>query len=157
MDDLSPKLSLPNLNLPEINPRISRSQGQTYIWDAIRGKELVLTPEEWVRQHWISFLIRQKHYPKGLFSLEKGLKYNSLQKRTDVLIYNRNGQPYLLIECKAPQVKITQKTMEQAAIYHKQLQSEFLILSNGLVHISLQWSPEKNSFEQIKEIPKTPK
>ncbi len=120
-------------------------------------KDLVLTPEEWVRQHWIEFLITSKKYPKGLFSVERGLKYNKLQKRTDILIYDRLGEPYLLIECKAPEVSITQKTMEQAAIYHQKLKTPFLILSNGIKHISLEWNVASSSFTQNQEIPATPK
>ncbi len=157
MSNLSGKINLPKLNLPSIKPQLNKVENLIYIWDDIRKKDLVLTPEEWVRQHWIHFLIDSYDYPKGLFSLEKGLKYNRLQKRTDLVVLNTDGHPYLLIECKAPNVKINQRTMEQAAVYHRELHSDYLILSNGINHVILKWKEELNTFEQLKEIPVTPK
>ncbi|SFO42384.1 Type I restriction enzyme R protein N terminus (HSDR_N) [Algoriphagus ornithinivorans] len=151
------KLQLPILNLPDIQSKISEREQKFWIFDSLRKKELVLTPEEWVRQHWISYLISNLNYPKGLLTLEKGLKYNQLQKRTDLVVWNTEGKPYLLIECKAPQVPINQKTVEQACLYHHQLQTEYLILSNGLVHISLQWLYEEKKFVQLKKFPEAPK
>lgn len=149
-------IKLPLLQLPEITPTLSQKDGKVWIFDALRKKDLVLTPEEWVRQHWISFLIQHQSFPKGLVGLEKGLKYNQLQKRTDLLVYNQEGKPYLLIECKAPQVKLSQSTVEQACLYHSRLQTRFLVLSNGLKHICLEWDPEVNSFKQLKSFPPAP-
>ncbi len=131
-------------------------EGKLLVFDSLRKKDLILTPEEWVRQHWISYLLNQLDYPKGLVALEKGLKYNQLMKRTDILVFNQKGAPYLLIECKAPQVAINQKTLEQACLYHKELQPDFLILSNGLQHISLAWKAEEHRFEQLNYFPQSP-
>lgn len=157
MDFSENNIRLPKLNLPDFEPVLNEIDGQLFIWDGIRKKNLVLTPEEWVRQHWIHYLVSNLDYPKGLFSLEKGMKYNQLQKRTDIFILDADGEPYLLIECKAPKVKISQKTMEQAAMYHNKLKSRFLILSNGLHHISLEWNYDKLRFDQIQNLPVTPK
>lgn len=85
------------------------------------------------------------------------MKYNQLQKRTDLVALDRMGDPYLLIECKAPEVKISQKTMEQASIYHQEIKSEFLILSNGMDHIFLHYKQEENRFIQLKDCPKAPR
>ncbi len=149
-------VQLPSMNLPSFKPDLIKKEGKIWIKDSIRKKNLVLTPEEWVRQHWINFLITELNYPKGLFALEKGLKYNQLQKRTDLVIWDREGKPYLLIECKAPEIKITQKTMEQAAIYHREIKSEFLILSNGNQHVFLQYLSKEKQFIQIQVCPNAP-
>lgn len=157
MDFSENNIRLPKLNLPDFEPVLNEIDGQLFIWDGIRKKNLVLTPEEWVRQHWIHYLVSSLDYPKGLFSLEKGMKYNQLQKRTDIFILDANGEPYLLVECKAPKVKISQKTMEQAAMYHNKLKSRYLILSNGLKHVSLEWNYDKLEFDQNQNFPVTPK
>ena len=94
------QIQLPSLNLPPIQPILQEKEGKMLIFDSLRKKYLVLSPEEWVRQHWISFLITELKFPRGLVSLEKGLKYNQLQKRTDLVIWDKSMNPYLLIECK---------------------------------------------------------
>ncbi|SDD42356.1 Type I restriction enzyme R protein N terminus (HSDR_N) [Algoriphagus faecimaris] len=156
MNMIDSEIQLPNLNLPEIQPQLKKQDGKLFIYDFHRKRDLILTPEEWVRQHWISFLLVQLNYPKGLLSLEKGMKYNQLQKRTDVLVFDQSGSPYLIIECKAPQISINQKTLEQACLYHSTLKSKFLILSNGMKHVSLRWIAEENRFEQLKSFPEAP-
>jgi len=156
MDSNEELIQLPSLNLPSFDPNLIKKEGKLWIVDSIRKKSLVLTPEEWVRQHWINFLIHHLKYPKGLIALEKGMKYNQLQKRTDLVTLDRVGNPYLLIECKAPGVRISQKTMEQASVYHQEIKSEFLILSNGLEHIFLWYKSEENRFVQIKNCPSAP-
>jgi hypothetical protein len=119
MDSNEELIPLPSLNLPSFDPNLIKKEGKLWIVDSIRKKSLILTPEEWVRQHWINFLINHLKYPRGLIALEKGMKYNQLQKRTDLVTLDRVGKPYLLIECKAPEVRISQKTMEQASVYHQ--------------------------------------
>jgi hypothetical protein len=156
MDSNEELIQLPSLNLPSFDPNLIKKEGKLWIVDSIRKKSLVLTPEEWVRQHWVNFLINHLKYPKGLIALEKGIKYNQLQKRTDLVTLDRMGKPYLLIECKAPEVRISQKTMEQASVYHQEIKSEFLILSNGLEHIFLWYKSEENRFVQIKNCPSAP-
>jgi hypothetical protein len=157
MDSNEELIQLPSLNLPSFDPNLIKKEGKIWIVDSIRKKSLVLTPEEWVRQHWINFLINHLKYPRGLISLEKGIKYNQLQKRTDLVTLDRVGKPYLLIECKAPEVRISQKTMEQVSVYHQEIKSEFLILSNGLEHVFLQYKTEEKQFVQLKDCPNAPR
>ena len=97
MDSIKNQIELPLLNLPDYNPELYRKDDKLWVFDPIRKKQLVLTLEEWVRQHWINFLVNHQNYPKGLFALEKGLKYNQLQKRTDLVIWDKMGAPYLLL------------------------------------------------------------
>lgn len=151
------KVTLPELNLPHFNPVLKQDEGKLWIFDSLRKKNLILTPEEWVRQHWINFLINHHRYPRGLFSLERGLKYNQLSKRTDLIVYARDGAPYLLVECKAPGVKIDEKTLRQAMIYNKQLDCQNLVLSNGFTHIYMEYSEGEKKFVQKSGPPQSPK
>src|SRR5690606_38958100 len=140
------KITLPNLNLPPFDPVLRQTDGKLWIFDLLRKKHLVLTPEEWVRQHWINFLIEHLDYPRGLFSLEKALKYNQLTKRTDLIVFDREARPYLLIECKAPVIKIDQKTLHQAMTYNATLDCPNLILSNGINHLFMSYSITEGKF-----------
>lgn len=126
------------------------------IFDRQRKKYLILTPEEWVRQHWINFLINHLKFPKGLLVSEKGLKYNNLQKRTDIVAWDTDSSPYLLVECKAPKVKLTQSTVEQACVYHMELKSPYLVITNGIQHICLSFDPNAGKFNQEKDFPVAP-
>ena len=120
------------LNLPTIDCKITESDGKTLIFDPIRKKYLVLTPEEWVRQHVIHLLVHQLHFSKNLLKQEGGLKYHELDKRSDILIYTTTGKPYFLIECKAPEVPISTKTIEQVTRYNKVLSAPYFAVTNGL-------------------------
>ncbi|GMQ24477.1 type I restriction enzyme HsdR N-terminal domain-containing protein [Algoriphagus sp. oki45] len=149
-------IQFPDLNLPPFPTKIKEDNGKLLILDSLRKKYLVLTPEEWVRQHWINYLIEGLGYPKGLFSLEKGLKYNQLSKRTDLVVFDRKGATYLLVECKAPTVKINQNTLIQALTYNKPLNCPHIILSNGIQHICMSFDEKKREFLQKSTIPKSP-
>lgn len=155
--DLNQKISLPTLNLPYFEPLLREVDNKLFIFDSLRKKYLVLTPEEWVRQHWVNFLISHHHYPSGLVSLEKGLKYNQLTKRTDLMVFGRNGNPYLLVECKAPSVPIDKKTLSQIMTYNKKLNCPNLVLSNGLAHLFMEYSKEEAEFIQRFSLPESPK
>lgn len=122
------------LNFPAYSFKIKQDLNTFFIFDETRKKYLVLTPEEWVRQHVVQFIIQEKGYPKSLIKLEGGLKLNSLQKRTDVIVFNSSGEKILLIECKAPSVKITQSTFDQIARYNIVHKVPLLFVSNGLEH-----------------------
>ncbi|HLU88288.1 MAG TPA: type I restriction enzyme HsdR N-terminal domain-containing protein [Cyclobacteriaceae bacterium] len=141
------------LNLPSYDVRIKELEGRLNIFDPLRKKFLVLTPEEWVRQHMINYLVSYKFYPRSLFSLEKGIKYNQLLKRFDILILDRNGSPFLLVECKAPEVPLTQKTAEQIAVYNKTVGAQYLALTNGRQHICLHNDPESGTYRQFRDFP----
>lgn len=156
MDSNLDQVQLPQLNLPHFEPQLLEKEGKFWVFDTLRKKQLVLTPEEWVRQHWINFLITQLKFPKGLLALEKGLMYNKLLKRTDLVVWDKSGKPYLLIECKAPKIKLTQKTIEQACMYHKELKTPFLIISNGLQHICLSFDVATKKFTQVNNFPEPP-
>lgn len=144
---------LPALNFPTYSFKLKEEAEKTFIFDAIRKKWLVLTPEEWVRQHMIEYLIQEKKYPKSLIQLEGGLKVNTLQKRSDILIYDSYGKPLLLVECKADTVKITQGVFEQIAAYNTQLQVRYLVVSNGLHHYCCEMDYTSKSYRFLAEIP----
>jgi hypothetical protein len=141
------------LNFPEYKFKITKDGSTYFILDEIRKKRLVLTPEEWVRQHLIQYLINEKDFPKGLISLEAGLKINSLQKRYDILIYNKTRMPQVLVECKAPTIKINENVFQQILIYNAKIKAPFLLISNGINHYFLKKNKEgKYSF--LPDIPK---
>jgi predicted type IV restriction endonuclease len=133
------------LNLPSFGLKIKEENGIYYIFDQIRKKYLVLTPEEWVRQHLIHFLIEIKKYPGSLMKLEGGLKLNNLQKRSDILLFNKYGKKIILVECKAPSVKITQDTFDQIARYNFVHKVEWLLVSNGMQHFCCRIDYEKKT------------
>lgn len=141
------------LNLPSYPFKIIEKEEKYYIFDFLRKRELVLTPEEWVRQHFIQYLIHQKGYSKNLISLEKGLQLNDLKKRTDILVYNLDGLPIILIECKAPNIKITQDVFDQAARYNMVYKVKYLVVTNGLEHFYCEMDYECESYRFIEEIP----
>lgn len=141
------------LNLPYY-PFKLKSDGNKYlIMDELRKKYLVLTPEEWVRQHIVQYLINFKKYPRGLISLEKGLRVNDLLKRTDVLVYDQHGNPVLLIECKAPEVKITQDVFDQAARYNSVYKLRYMIVTNGLEHFCAEIDHDTSKYKFLNDIP----
>jgi hypothetical protein len=141
------------LNLPVYQFKTKQEGERTYIFDGIRKKYLVLTPEEWVRQNFIQYLISEKQFPKSLIAIEAGLKYNQLQKRLDVLVYDKQGAPHLIIECKAPEVKITQDVFDQVARYNFIFKAKYLVVTNGLQHFCCEMNYTDNSFQYIEQIP----
>jgi len=141
------------LNLPAYPSKITKKTNKLFIFDELRKKDLVLTPEEWVRQHWINYLHVHKNYPKSLMQIEGGLKLNTLQKRSDLLIYNSLGEKILLAEFKAPSVKITEKAFQQVANYNSIHKIPLLLVSNGIQHHYCRIDFEQNSFEFLADLP----
>ncbi len=141
------------LNLPTYSFRLKQEKNTTHIFDEVRKKFLVLTPEEWVRQHFVQFLIQEKKYPRSLIKLEGGLKLNSLQKRSDILIFNTSGEKIVLVECKAPSVKISQAAFDQVARYNFIHRVKYLVVSNGLEHFCCDIDVENKSYTFLKELP----
>jgi hypothetical protein len=139
------------LNLPPYDVNLRNMGGKIHIFDPIRKKYLVLTPEEWVRQHFLQFLIQYKSYPVSLIKMESGLKYHERNKRTDLVVYNREIKPHLLVECKAPDVKITDKTFSQIANYFNQIPAKYMVITNGMEHYC--FSPKGNELVFEEEIP----
>lgn len=121
------------LNLPDFAINVRKANGKVWIFDMIRKKYIVLTPEEWVRQHFIHYLINHLNYPKSLFRIEGSLTYNKLQKRSDIVIHDREGKPWMLVECKAPNIKLTQKAFNQVAVYNMTIGARFVAVTNGMV------------------------
>jgi len=131
------------LNLPSYEPQISQQNGDLYIYDPVRRAKLKLTPEEWVRQHYLNYLLHYLHYPKGLVKSEQGLEYHKKTKRADIIVYSsQNGQPSVLVECKAPFVKISARTLQQASVYISELKPKYMVLTNGLQHHCYKIEPE---------------
>ncbi|MFV0530591.1 MAG: type I restriction enzyme HsdR N-terminal domain-containing protein [Flavobacteriales bacterium] len=141
------------LNLPKYEFRTKNKDNQLYIFDSIRKKYYVLTPEEWVRQHFVRFLIHEKQFPKGRINVEVPVNINGMIKRTDILIYDQCGQPELIVECKRPSVTITQDTFDQIARYNMVLKAKILIVTNGLHHYCCKMNHEKMEYHFLKEIP----
>ena len=141
------------LNLPNYDFKMKTEQGSRQIFDPVREKMVKLDPEEWVRQNLIQFLNKDKNYPISLMAVEKGLTVNKLSKRFDILCYNNDSKPLLLVECKAPSVKISQAAFDQISIYNLQFKVPFLLVSNGLEHYCCQLDYEKNSYSFLSEIP----
>ena len=139
------------LNFPKANLKLKKKDGEVYVWCILRKKDLVCTPEEWVRQHTIHYLINQKNIPEGLIASEYAIKYNGRSKRADIVVFDRTQKPVLIVECKAPEIKLTKETLFQIAQYNKELDVDFLFLTNGLDHFIVKVN--KVGMEELDEIP----
>jgi len=141
------------LNLPSYSFKLKSNEKHTLIFDNLRKKNVVLTPEEWVRQHVVRFLMEEKKYPASLIALEKQVIINNLKKRTDILVFDKNGKHHLLVECKAPKIKITQATFDQIARYNLTLKANYLMVTNGLEHFFCKMDFENETYIFLKDIP----
>jgi len=141
------------LNLPPADIKMVSMDGKALIQDIVRKRWLVLTPEEYVRQNFVSYLINHLNYPGSLISIERGLKVNKLNSRSDIVVYNNEKLPWILIECKAPQVKITQATLEQASKYNLKLKAEYLCVTNGLDHSFYRINFASLSYTRLENLP----
>lgn len=141
------------LNFPVYSFRFKNSENKVSIFDEIRKKFILLTPEEWVRQHVIQFLLQDKRYPKSYINVEKLIKINDLSKRYDGVVFQPNGEIFLLIECKAPEVPISQQTFDQIARYNLVLKAKYLMVTNGLNHYFCQMDFENEKYVFLKELP----
>ncbi len=142
-----------DLNLPPYDFRISKKDGQFRIFDEIRKKYVALTPEEWVRQHFIMYMVNEKQVPAGLIVLEKKLILNTMTRRPDILIHDRQGNPLMIIECKAPEVKISQDTFDQVARYNSVIRVPYLVVTNGLQHYCCLMDYGKQTYKYLEDIP----
>lgn len=141
------------LNFPTYSFRFKNSENKVSIFDEIRKKFILLTPEEWVRQHVVQFLLQDKKYPKSYINVEKLIKINNLSKRYDGVVFQPNGDIFLLIECKAPEVPISQQTFDQIARYNLVLKAKYLMVTNGLNHYFCQMDFENEKYVFLKELP----
>ena len=142
-----------SLNLPSFDFRLKKENDKVFIFDVLRKKFILLTPEEWVRQHFIMYLHHHKGYPLGLMSVEKGLNITRMKKRYDLVCYHTSGKPLLIVECKAPGIKISNETFLQAAHYNSSLKLNFLAVTNGNDHYICSIDHEKGGFSFLEEIP----
>jgi len=141
------------LNFPSFMFRFKNSENKVAIFDEIRKKFIILTPEEWVRQHVVHYLLQDKKYPKSYINVEKIIKINNLNKRYDIVVYQPNGEVFLLIECKAPEITINQQTFDQIARYNLVLNAKYLMVSNGLNHYFCKMDFENQKYIFLKELP----
>jgi type I site-specific restriction endonuclease len=142
-----------NIELPEYQFRVRQIGRKHEIFDSVRKKFVALTPEEWVRQRFIQYLIREKNIPATLIAIEKTLLYNTMKKRADIVAYSSKGYPVLMVECKSEDVDLSQKVFDQIAVYNIALKVPFLIITNGLKHLCCKIDFENASYTFLQEIP----
>lgn len=142
------------LNFPHYPLRVKDSESGVVIFDILRKKYLRLTPEEWVRQHCLHYLATAKHYPLSRMAIEKAMRIGTLLKRTDLLVFDAWAKPYILVECKAPRVEITQKTFDQVNRYNQVIKAPYLFLTNGIEHVFCAVNHETNEYRFLEALPK---
>jgi len=141
------------LNFPLFDFKLRNLNYRQEIYDPVRHKFVSLTPEEWVRQHLIAYLIQVKGYPESMIGVEKQLLLNKQPKRFDLVVFSRNAQPFLLAECKAPEVDISEKAFDQAARYNMLLQAEYFLITNGMDHYPCRLDYLNKQYIFIEDIP----
>jgi len=142
---------LVHLNLPIFEPELKSESDGLYIKDIVRKKFVKLTPEEWVRQHFINYLVAILHYPKTKIRTEIGMKYSQRQKRADVIVFDGHGEPFIIVECKSFEIPIGVNTLLQISSYQSVMKAKYLVLTNGIIHLYYEITPEK--LIQITELP----
>lgn len=142
------------LNLPSYPFKIKQREDQsTEIWDPLRNKYIILTPEEWVRQHFVQFLIKEHGLPAGRIAVEHGIKVNHLTRRCDIVYFDSARRPTLIVECKRPHIKISQQTFDQIARYNLTLQVPYLAVTNGLQHVYCQLNYDLKRYVFLENLP----
>ena len=141
------------LNFPSYTFRLKSSENKPYIFDEIRKKFVTLQPEEWVRQHCLQYLINEKNYPKSLINVEKEIKINGLKKRYDIILFNTDGSIYLIVECKAPSITVSQNAFDQIARYNMTLNADYLMVTNGLNHYYCKVDFDEKRYQFLKDLP----
>jgi hypothetical protein len=144
---------LKELNLPQYSFRTAGKEGQEMILDPIRRKYVKLTPEEWVRQNFVRYLVNEGKYPAGLLGIESLFRFNKLKRRVDILVHNRSGQPVMIVECKSPDVKIDEAVFEQIADYNMKFKVPYLVVTNGIHHYACKIDVSAMKFEYLLVIP----
>lgn len=147
------ELKLPKLNLPQFDFKIKSDENVTKIYDEIRKDYFIITPEEWVRQNFVKYLIKNFSYPIGRIAVEKQVKINNIPKRFDMLVYDKRLHPLVLIECKAPEVNINQMAFSQAGVYNIQLRAKYIIVTNGMSHYAAEIDFKNKKYNFLEAIP----
>jgi hypothetical protein len=151
-----PNKELPRLNLPHAALKLKELDGQLMIFDVLRKTWLICLPEEWVRQHWIHYLINTLQYPAGLIAQEHKIPHYGTKRRADIVAFTRDMKPYLIVECKAPTIAIEASVLEQASIYNAFLRAPYMAVSNGLVHLCASMKNDMAGFDFCNTIPSFP-
>lgn len=141
------------LNLPSVDLKIRSKDGLKEVWDEFRKKYVVLTPEEWVRQHFLHFMTDQLGYPKSLLKVEFEISYNGLKKRPDIVAFNNRGDCLVVVECKSAKVKLSQAVFEQVAVYNNKLKAKYIIITNGLEHYCCEQNEKTGTLHFVRKIP----
>jgi len=141
------------LNLPSFEFKLRKNESGGEVYDFIRKKFIKLTPEEWVRQHWLQTLVQHYQCPAGRISVEKALSYNQTSRRTDVVVYDDHAKALLILELKAPEVNLDEKTCEQIAIYNTSLKVPWLLISNGIQHFCFKVDFHQSKCQLVEELP----
>lgn len=141
------------LNLPPFDIKIAVKDGKNTVFDVIRRRYVALTPEEWVRQHFVHFLLEQKGYPQALMANEVQVQLNGTKKRCDTVLYRRDLTARMIVEYKAPDIAITQKVFDQITRYNIVLKVDYLIVTNGLQHYCCRMDYERGSYNFLQDIP----
>jgi hypothetical protein len=148
---------LKQLNLPSYSFRTAGKEGLEMIFDPQRKKWVRLTPEEWVRQHFVQYLIKEGGYPAGLIGIEMPFRFNTMKKRVDVLVHDRNGNPLMIVECKSPEIRISDfyedKVYDQIGEYNMQFNVPYVIVTNGVLNYAFKFNTEIKQYEHLMEIP----
>jgi len=151
------KSKLKQLNLPEYSFRISGKQGSEMIFDQLRKKWVILTPEEWVRQNFVQYLISEGRYPSGLIGIEVFFRLNNLKKRVDILVHSRKGEPVMIVECKSPDIRISDfyedKVYDQLGEYNFGYRVPYVIVTNGIANYAFRFNSVTGNYEHLMEIP----
>jgi predicted type IV restriction endonuclease len=142
-----------SLNLPPFDAKVKRVDGKTVIFDVIRRRYVALTPEEWVRQHFVNYLLREKGYPQALLANEVQIKLNNTIKRCDTVLYRRDLTARMIVEYKAPEIEITQAVFDQITRYNMALRVDYLIVSNGIKHYCCLIDYKENRYTFLQDIP----
>lgn len=142
-----------SLNLPPFAHKILQREGKATIFDIIRKKYVALTPEEWVRQHFLHYLTGHLQYPKPLINVESGLKFNRMHRRSDILVYDRQGLPFMVVECKSFNQHLKPSVFDQVAVYNNTLKAKYIVITNGLQHYCCQIDHQQKTYAFRDELP----
>jgi hypothetical protein len=144
---------LKELNLPQYSFKITGDEKSEMIFDPFRKKYVKLTEEEWVRQNFLQYLIREGKYSPGLIGVEVAFPFNRMKRRIDILIHDRNGNPVMIVECKSPDIAIDDRVFDQIVNYNMEFKVPYIVVTNGLVHYICRVNPEEKSWEFLNVIP----
>jgi hypothetical protein len=147
------KTKLRLLNLPQYSFKITGAEGSEMILDPLRRKYVRLTPEEWVRQNFVQYLVNEGKYPPGLIGIEVMFRWNKLKRRVDILVHNRLGEPVMIVECKEPEVRISDKVFDQIVCYNMGLKVPYIVVTNGLDHYACKMNFQENKYDYLDVLP----